>query len=625
MNFSPKTHLLTAFIACFALSLGAQVERHIPADAAFVIELNPANLNAKYELTNIREMGLWSFFTDGMRSELPPAMADKAISFIESPSQYGVNGMGKMYFFGRATDLESMRFGALIQLTDQKKAQAFLEEMAGEPLDVQTANGIQFSELDDDALLAWNNNIAFIGGAVEPYDFGEAVIEDVEIEIEVDENGEIIEDVEMEDDGTDELEMEDDGYDWEAAYEARKAKIATATKAWTMEVMNGFSNNISSVSGWQRAQQTADDASAFLNYEFVQKLNAENAESMEALEQFGMGDWNAAMSKMYDDTYLEMSFNFDDGAVRMSTDLFSNPAMNNIYEKSAGGAFHNKMLRFVDGENLLGFYHFNYDLNGIVEGIKDLVVQSTGERPAAFDLLEEGTELMGVKLNQKTVTEMITGDILVAINGIRMVEREVVEYDYDDDFNAIEKTVTKEVPMPIFSLVSHYDEDDQLENLFEVGQDMGFLAPDEAAFKVTAGDDLGFDLWVSMRDNMLLVSNDPMFKTKKGIKKGYRGKPVSANVLKMLNANLQTFYVDFEAGVDAANQMQAMDVMTGMAAGMLIQQFESFVIRGPRAGVKTAHADLLLNLTNKNENSLKSILEFAESMISTMGMGGSRG
>ena len=620
---SLKTSLLTAFVVCFALSLEAQLERHIPADAAFVVELNPANLNAKYDLTHVRDMALWSFLTEGMRSELPPQAADRVVSFLESPSRYGINGLGKMYLFGRTTDFESGQFGMLFQLTDASKAQTFLEELSGEPLDVKTENGIQYSLIDNEAALAWSGNVAFIGGALEPmrtpeldieYNFEE--LEDVGMEDEV------MEDDGVEDTGTDDAAPE---FDWEAEYEAHQARMADASKTWSMEVLRGFANNIGSIPSWQQAQRTADDASAFFNYGVLQRLNGDNQEAVDALAQLGMGDWSKAMEGIYDDTFMEMSFNFDAGAVRLSTDMFGDGAMANIYEKAAGGPFHNKMLRFVDGENLLGFYHFNYDLEGTIEGLKEMIVKSMGERPAAFDLLEEGTEMMGVKLNQKTLTEMITGDILVAINGVRMVETTVTEYDYDDDFNAIEKTVTKEVPMPIFSLVSHYDEDDELENLLEVGTDLGFLQTDDAAFKVIAGNELGVDLWVSMRDNMLLVSNDPLFKTKKGIKKGYRGKPVSADVLKMLNGNLQTFYVDFEAGVDAASQMQALDLSTGMAANLLTQQFESFLIRGPRSGVQTAHADILLNLKDKQENSLKSILEFVESMMSTMGMGGSRG
>lgn len=576
-----KTLLLALFVVT-ASALTAQIERHIPADAAIVVEMNLGNLDKKYDLGQIRELNLWNFMMGEAKSELPPAQMEMFENFTKDPTTYGFDGLAKSYFFMRVREGEDFEFGFLGQLTDAAKAEQFINSLDENVPETMTEGGMKYKQVDNDAVLAWNDNIIFVGG------------------------------------------MDAGSLPWEE----RQEKMPAMTKAWSGQVLKGFTKNIGTNPGWLKSQRTQDDFSMFLNYAFLQDMMGEESGEEEmkmGLGMMGLDGIAENYEQIYADMYLEAALNFNDGAIVMSTDLFMNDRMQQIYEKSNSSGFHNKMVKYINGEDLLGLYHFNYDLAGMIDGIKSYATHlNDGERPAAFDMMEEGTELMGVKLNEKTITEMITGDILVAINGVRMVEQEVTEYEYDEDFNPTPVTSMQEVPMPIFTAVSHYDEDDQWENIIKLGRDMEFLTPAGKMYKVTVPD-VDLDLWLGMRDNLIVLTNDPALSTKKGLKKGYgkRNLP-NAKVLGMLNGNNQTLFVDFDAAIEAANTLQVMDVMTGMAVGMVQQQLESFVIRAPRSQISTGHADIMLNLKDDDTNSLKSVLEFVDMIMGTMGMTGSR-
>lgn len=576
-----KTLLLGLFVVA-TTSLTAQIEHHLPADAAIVVEMNFGHLDEKYDLGQIRELNLWNFMMGEAKNELPPAKLEMFQNFTKDPTMYGFDGLAKSYFFMRIPNGEDYEFGFIGQLTDARKAEQFIDGLDESVPETMIEGGMKYKQIDKDAVLAWNDQFIFMGG------------------------------------------MDANSIPWEE----RQDKMPAMTKAWSGQVLKGFTKNLGTNPGWLKSQRTQDDFSLFLNYAYLQDLMGEESGQEEmkmGLSMMGLDGLAENYDRMYEDMYLEAALNFNDGAIVMSTDLFMNDRMQQIYQKANSSGFHNKMVKYINGEELLGFYHFNYDLAGALDGIKSYVTHlNDGERPAAFDMMEEGTELMGIKLNEKTITEMVTGDILVAINGIRMVEQEVTEYEYDEDFNATPVVTTQEVPMPIFTAVSHYDEDDQWENLLELGQDMEFLTPAGKLFKVNIPD-MDLDLWLGMRDNLIVLTNDPALSTKKGLKKGYgkRNMP-STDVLRMLNENNQTFFVDFDAAIEAANKMQVMDVMTGMAVGMVQQQLESFVIRAPRSQINTGHADMMLNMKDDDTNSLKSVLEFVDMIMGTMGMTGSR-
>ncbi|MEZ4932565.1 MAG: hypothetical protein R2788_10655 [Saprospiraceae bacterium] len=154
-----------------------------------------------------------------------------------------------------------------------------------------------------------------------------------------------------------------------------------------------------------------------------------------------MQSMTGMMDVFYSDAFLSMGLNFQDGKMVISTDMFFNQDMMRFYKGALDAKFNKKFLRYVDGgDQLFGYYYFNLNVKKVLtkEGIN---AQGTAFDPTVWPNGDDAMKIL-VFLLTKMPVNLMKGDLLLSVSGMKMMEFTQTTYDFDDDVIMIPKDTT---------------------------------------------------------------------------------------------------------------------------------------------------------------------------------------
>lgn len=407
------TLLILAF--CVAFSLSAQkLQQYIPKDASFVFSMDLNNLNNKVSLDKLKEYDFYKEsmkeMTKEMKKNLSPTMAEAFLS----PSTYGMDFMSETFFFGDVSK-EGSHFGFIFQLSDnQKFTKFFKENVAPEANGVAGTMGAFQTLTTDNAAIAWNNNLAVIAGGTVNHDY-------------------------------------DSEEEFVPEFHSKKEKSATA--AYLQRIVKRKTNN-SILSNPHFAKEAArkSDMKLWLDYEWISEFQKQGAAA-------GLGAQGEKVMEIfkdfYKDTFYAMDLNFNEGKVQMDTRLFSNPKYMDLYNKMLStGTLNRDFFKYISKDNLLGHFSWAMDTKSIVEGLAEMFDPMMKEMQMSLADMEtqalEALKALGMEMNRDGLYNLVKGDMMMAVTGLK--EFEVTTTQYDEDFNRVEQKSKEKFPVGVIML-----------------------------------------------------------------------------------------------------------------------------------------------------------------------------
>ncbi len=568
--------IFTLLVACFTtFSVFAQnLQNNIPKDATFVISINPGVLNSKVKFAKLKEFDFFKMGMEEMTKQAGP-MAGELKKFINDPAEFGMDLMSSSYAFGKI-DGKNIQMGFVLKVADKSKFNDIIQTYVAPMMPVQKANSMEYISADG-VNLAWNDN--------------QISISTVELEYEGDED-----------------------------YEVHKTRKEKAASDWMNAIMGGkLTSSINTHAQFKLANVNSDDINFWMDYETLTKMS-NDLQGMGGNPMVGM--MQEAMSGLYSDSYVSMGLNFNEGAVKLKTKYIMNDQMTEVYRKISDAPFNKKFLKYIPKDNL-GYFSMNYNLKNLIDIIKSSDNEMLSQLPVYESMAVEGLKGMGLDMTADDIYNLLKGDALFVVTGLKEFEKEVTTYEFDDDFNKKEVKKMKKEQLPEFVFMMSHGSKENLLKVIDLGKQSSMISEEKKYFQVNVPD-MPMDVFIKVEKDMVLISNKKDVVTKKA-KKVFKKKNLikPAEALKLVNSSQRIYWnIPQTMNVLATMDDMNMDGPEGMLLNMSKDSFESIVIEMNKKIGNSADGDFYLNFNNKNMNALEQIFGMINDAFMNM-MGGS--
>ncbi len=179
------------------------------------------------------------------------------------------------------------------------------------------------------------------------------------------------------------------------------------------------------------------------------------------------------------------------------------------------------------------------------------------------DVLEWGLMALEIALDEKAIAEVMPGDHLVVVNGLRKFKKDYIDYTYDDDYNATEVKKTKEETLPVFIWMFTSKDQRLIKKGLEmaVSKQVGQVHDGIYAFSKQKAKD--FPMYVLLKEDLVMVSNDSL--SLNDIRQNKMNAPVNKDFAKLMKQNKMSAAIDLqklpamlkEMGVTPGRQWEA--------------------------------------------------------------------
>lgn len=572
-----RNSLLTLCLLCIAF-IGVQaqsLQTNIPKDATFVATFNPGVLNSKVKFSKLKEFDFMQMGIKEMIKEAGP-MGETLKEYIDDPSKLGIDLLSSFYVFGKV-DGENIYMGMTAKMGDASKFDALVNEYIAPMMPVQEAGGMKFLSPDSDARFAWNDKQLFFGGV--QLEFGE-----------------------------------------EEEYTAFKERKEKATQEWVNSIIaNKPMNSIATHPKFKAANVNASDMNFWMDYETFAKMTNDLQGEANPMAGMMMG----MMSGMYEDSYMSMNLNFDQGVTKLSTDYFMNETMMNVYKQVFDGKFNEKFLKYLPKNNL-GYFSFNMNINNAIKLVKESENPMLAQYPVYESMALESLKGMGIEMTADDLYNVWGGDMMFVVTGVKEFEQEVTTYEFDDDFNKKEVKKMKKQKLPEFTFLMSHGSKDNVLKFIDLAKQSSMISEEKGMFKVTVPD-MPMDVFMSIKDDMIVVSNSEKVPTAKANKLYSRDQLLNPKEVMKLTNSVQRVYWDIPGTMKYLEEMEDMNMDDEQQAifNMGKDSFKNMVIESDKNIGDSINSTMMLNFNNNNVNALEQIFGMINKVVMSMTDGSS--
>lgn len=211
-----------------------------------------------------------------------------------------------------------------------------------------------------------------------------------------------------------------------------------------------------------------------------------------------------------------------------------------LYARKPNGKFRKYLT-----DKTLGFFNVNINSEAYLRDMPAYMAKYYGGLLGPQqDLVEWGLMALEVALDEKAIAQVMPGDHLFVVNGLRKFRKEYIDYSYDDDYNATEVKKTKDETLPVF--IWMFTSKDQ--RLFRKGLDLavaktlGKMQDGIYAFSSKKGMD--FPMYVLLKEDLVMVSNDSL--ALHDIRQNKTMAPANKDFIKLMKQNKMSAAIDLQ-------------------------------------------------------------------------------
>jgi hypothetical protein len=346
------------------------------------------------------------------------------VALMNRGSDYGVNNNANYYFIVGMND--SINHNALLfNKSDEAKFGSFINSIIPESQKkdlVILKNGYEYYS-DEDIMIAWNKEVvAFINYTI-PYRYRYSDHEE----------------------STDEEYYE--------SYEERlaaKAKKKEEEKRLKLEsVLNDLFNSkpehsLKFSANYTKSLSEKGDISYFMN-----ALGSNADLYFKAFGGRSSKRSNEFMS-MFKDNFGYGSLNFNDNDISLKSLQHVGSKYIKQMKVMNKKKFNKSMFKYIGGDHLLGIAGFSVKPEPAYEMYRDMYVSILGNISEDESWIGTAADIGFTFFDEEELFDLVQGDFVFAVTDIKEFEVEYTSYDYDDDYNRVEKIKTKKETLPEF-------------------------------------------------------------------------------------------------------------------------------------------------------------------------------
>ena len=642
MNLSINYFRTIIFLFCFSQTAKAQsLIQYIPGDAPVVMSFNFDQLNKKVSLDELKQFDFYKAMLKELRQE-GETVAEKEFmnKFMDTPSALGYDMLQPMHFFMQEEDGVTY-FTILMKMGDRAKYETGLKDFKTNNYEGNLKNFGNFKYWShNDETFAWSDEVIINVWAVDdaqysgfldttPDDFNWEEMEP----IEETEYGDfpVEEEIMTEENDTMPSTSNDLGND--PGIEDTVNNYLDADRNADMEnyvkkIINKESSSfLSSHPTYQSAVgETRSDVHFWMDYiYFLNAMKDENAvngiigsDAAMLMERFNH------VIDIFSYTHLSMGLNFQDGKMAIRSEMFVNKDMEQFYKNAMDAKLNKKLLRYVEGgDKLFGYYFLNFNIKKSIDEGKVLMHKILKATPEYGLMADDAMKILGIFIDEDAIGDLMKGDLLLAVSGMKMMEVNETIYDYDDDFNFIQKDTIVVKKQPIVTMLASYGNEKDIMKFVDLGLHSKVIEKEGDHYKMTIPD-MGTNVYMAMKKGVMVFTNDKNLVTHK-LERGYKKKErLGKKHRKLMCKNSMAFYFDIPNTLYAisGDGSSPGDPITGYL-DMFARQFNNLEMTSSKTVENSLKSQFNFNFTNKGTNSLEQFFNFVNDLYIEF-LGGAR-
>lgn len=407
----------------------------------------------------------------------------------------------------------------------------------------------------------------------------------------------------------------DDEYDnsayTDSVYLAEMARVATNDSIrnalfaqWLAADFEGYLNPAQNIS--KRKGILDFDQKKTLIHLWVSDLNElyKNSIPYDVMNlQFGLNMRN--MDYGYKEATLDLTQ--DKNTLKLAGSVELDKEMEEIFKKIYSKKINKKFGKYIP-QNHLGYLSLNISTEEYLKQIPAILERWYA--PLVYDhkdLISIGSLALEIATDEKAVAKVMNGDNLLFINSLQKVEREYVDYEYDDDYNYTEVTKTKEEYIPSFLWMFTSQDQRLYKKLLIYAEKMEkAVSIDHDLFRFSENDK-SMQFYVLFKQDMVFLSNDSLQITQ--IKENRFKSTNDAKIKRDIRNNTMNAVVHAAEIPQTINKLGLPIIGSWKKSVDELAQYGDISIRANGVKNKKISGEMSIDFPSSNENALQYLLQ----------------
>ena len=565
-----------------ANSLAQTLENRLSASKiAALVSLNAQNYKPKGKFQTLLDLDIVKKIDEDTKKRFPKEY--KLISAIyKNPEEIGINAFPRSYIFVSTLDSNAVMVGAIFSLADSKKFERWSNTVWKDEQDIQKAQTDGYTSLSrNDGVIAWNSTCGVIAA--------------VQISDRNFYGG---------------INYDDPDYDkkLEEKEKQSKAKRQEFIRTEIAQMLKGnVTNPIAENSNFKTFLAKTYDLGIWLNYEqFSGSINSILRDIPEI--QFGAAERFASRLKsFYKDYYDHILFTSNKDNATVTYQTYLSEKIHQIFGNAFNTRINPNFYKYVEGDKLMGIYAVSGDLKILGNGLIELYRNFGEDLSKNGQMIAASIDAMGVIFDEEAILGLMKGDFMIAFTGVKELEVQYTDYQYDGDIYLGPVTKTRKENSATYVMTLTIGNKENFDKFLKLFTTFGGLVMQNGYYEIK---DAGkVQNYFTIDKDILVVSND--LELIKQAANPKLKKPVEARIQKLTQDNPMLVYVNPQNVVDAilanSKNISAEERKELLETKKDIGEFQMV---GPSLREKTFFSEGILQVNDKKNNSLAVLVRF---------------
>ena len=602
-----KYFLLLSFLLGVYCGISQDISAHVPTLSSSVFVINNKSIHEKCSRADLKTYSFFKEFKENSNQYISGAKVEETLvpMLVANAEEFGISTTDRSYVFVR--DKDSIKYTAFISRIANEDALNNLVKsmlMSEDEISNGVGEGFEFA-FNDNMGIAWNSTmVVFMDYRIPYYAFAsygfESAMEEIE-PIETPEDDEYYESY------ADKLEAEE-----QKRIERKRNTVMGAFE----EIYNPNPDHTMVLNPrFQNATQNNSEVTVFID----------GANSFKELDGiFGAAEPMGETLSMMSDNYLFIDFNINDKDLTAEMTYHISDRFKDQMNATNKAKFNKKALKYIDGQNLIGFFGFAIDPEPYYDMMMDMYSTIMSSVPEYGEIAAGALDIFNILLDEDEVFDFIKGDAVFAVTDIKEFDVTYTTYEYDEDFNELEVTTTKKEPMPEYTFVASIGNEPLRSRILRMMEKSDLLVfnegyytyqPPFSRYRRSNPSGLGGTHYVAVENDVLIITNNKDLVTlyrQSGLPKTNWLNKEHRTILKKNN------YVGYwdanRTFTKLSEEMKSLGKDFFKMMEVADSTFKNATVCGLENDGNLFKTTLSLNFVNENKIAIVQLLEFVESI-----------
>ncbi|MGB0868416.1 MAG: hypothetical protein ACPGSD_02355 [Flavobacteriales bacterium] len=265
-------------------------------------------------------------------------------------------------------------------------------------------------------------------------------------------------------------------------------------------------SSITSKKGFKKSVNDKKAAATFwiANYdEFIKSTLGKVYGKYYAMAGFDLSSLNTGFKD------ISLKLNFNKNNIELSSRVNADKELKKIYKKVSGPKMDKDLWSVFDAENALMYMSVSMSTEGILNEYPNLIDKVYADVFPDYRVeIDLGKAFFNILLDEESIGELITGDVIFAISDVTMKEEKYKSYDYDENYELVEVEKTRQEPKPDFMFLLGSEREDMLEKMLKLGSKYKLVNAENNIYSLKEELDIPFNFYFAVKSGALVVSTN---------------------------------------------------------------------------------------------------------------------